>query len=136
MPLLRRGHDSRLRPAGGPVRQAVIFVSVLGPSSYTYAEATWSQELENWEVDGTEPRSENLGKSRTEGDPFTGRLWQEIDRAEAPPPRWWSSLLGPAPSRRSDRNFLARYRPSVSGRGFCCVHGCLLKKETIPLLTW
>jgi len=35
-------------PQGGPLRQAAIFVSVLGASSYTYAEATWSQELENW----------------------------------------------------------------------------------------
>ena len=32
----------------GEVRQASIFVAVLGVSSYTYAEATWSQELDNW----------------------------------------------------------------------------------------
>ena len=30
------------------VRQASIFVAVLGCSSYTYAEATWSEELNNW----------------------------------------------------------------------------------------
>src|SRR5947207_1764051 len=35
-------------PQGGPVRQASIFVAVLGASNYTYAEATESQELENW----------------------------------------------------------------------------------------
>ncbi len=35
-------------PLGGPVRAAAIFVAVLGASSYTFAEATWSQELENW----------------------------------------------------------------------------------------
>src|SRR5712692_11424734 len=35
-------------PQGGAVRQAAIFVAVLGASSYTYAEATRSQELENW----------------------------------------------------------------------------------------
>jgi len=35
-------------PQGGPVRQASIFVAVLGASNYTYAEATASQELENW----------------------------------------------------------------------------------------
>jgi len=35
-------------PQGGPVRHAVIFVAVLGASNYTYAEATESQELENW----------------------------------------------------------------------------------------
>jgi transposase len=34
-------------PQGGPVRQASIFVAVLGASNYTYAEATASQELEN-----------------------------------------------------------------------------------------
>ncbi len=35
-------------PRGGPTRPAVIFVAVLGASNYTYAEATASQELENW----------------------------------------------------------------------------------------
>jgi transposase len=34
-------------PNGEP-RQASIFVAVLGASSYTYAEATWSQGLEDW----------------------------------------------------------------------------------------
>lgn len=32
----------------GEVRQARIFVAVLGASSYTYAEATWSQGLPDW----------------------------------------------------------------------------------------
>ena len=35
-------------PQGGPVRQASIFVAVLGASNYTYVEATESQELEHW----------------------------------------------------------------------------------------
>ena len=35
-------------PKGGPPRQASIFVAVLGASNYTYAEATWSQGLEDW----------------------------------------------------------------------------------------
>lgn len=32
----------------GEVRQAYIFVAVLGASSYAYVEATFSQDLENW----------------------------------------------------------------------------------------
>ena len=32
----------------GEVRQAQIFVAVLGASNYTYAEATWSQQLPDW----------------------------------------------------------------------------------------
>ena len=32
----------------GEVRQAQIFVAVLGASNYTYAEATWSQNLPDW----------------------------------------------------------------------------------------
>ena len=32
----------------GEVRQAQIFVAVLGASNYTYAEATWSQSLPDW----------------------------------------------------------------------------------------
>ena len=32
----------------GEVRPAQIFVAVMGASNYTYAEATWSQRLEDW----------------------------------------------------------------------------------------
>lgn len=32
----------------GAVKQAQIYVSVLGASSYTYSEATWSQKLPDW----------------------------------------------------------------------------------------
>lgn len=32
----------------GEVREAQVFVAVLGASSYTYAEATWSQKLPDW----------------------------------------------------------------------------------------
>jgi transposase len=32
----------------GEIRQAQIFVAVLGASNYTYAEATWTQGLEDW----------------------------------------------------------------------------------------
>jgi len=35
-------------PKGGPDRPASVFVAVLGASNYTYAEATWSQGLEDW----------------------------------------------------------------------------------------
>jgi transposase len=34
--------------ATGEVREAQIFVSVLGASNFTYAEATWSQDLSDW----------------------------------------------------------------------------------------
>ena len=35
-------------PTAGEVRQAQVFVAVLGASSYTFAEATWSQSLPDW----------------------------------------------------------------------------------------
>ena len=35
-------------PKTGEVRQAEIFVGTLGASSYTYAEATWTQSLPDW----------------------------------------------------------------------------------------
>jgi len=35
-------------PQTGEVRQAQIFVAVLGASSYSYAEASWSQQLPDW----------------------------------------------------------------------------------------
>jgi len=34
--------------ATGEIKQAQIFVAVLGASNYTYVEATWTQELPNW----------------------------------------------------------------------------------------
>jgi transposase len=34
--------------ATGEVREAQIFVAVMGASSYTYAEATWTQSLPDW----------------------------------------------------------------------------------------
>ncbi|SCC69917.1 hypothetical protein GA0061070_11024 [Kosakonia oryziphila] len=35
-------------PDTGEIRTAQIIVAVLGASSYTWAEATWSQQLEDW----------------------------------------------------------------------------------------
>ncbi len=35
-------------PSSGEVHEAQIFVATLGASSYTYAEATWTQALPNW----------------------------------------------------------------------------------------
>lgn len=35
-------------PKTGEIRPASIFVAVLGASNYTFAEATWTQELGNW----------------------------------------------------------------------------------------
>lgn len=35
-------------PATGEIRPAQVFVAVLGASSYTYAEATWTQSLPDW----------------------------------------------------------------------------------------
>jgi transposase len=37
-----------INPNTGELRQAQVFVSVLGAGSYTYAEATWSQRLPDW----------------------------------------------------------------------------------------
>jgi transposase len=34
--------------ATGEIRQAQIFVAVLGASNYTYAEASWTQTLADW----------------------------------------------------------------------------------------
>ena len=35
-------------PTTGEVRQAQVFVAVLGASNYTFAEATWSRSLPDW----------------------------------------------------------------------------------------
>ena len=35
-------------PTTGEIREAEIFVGVLGASNLTYAEATWTQQLPDW----------------------------------------------------------------------------------------
>jgi len=35
-------------PSTGVIRQAQLFVAVLGASNYTFAEATWTQKLPDW----------------------------------------------------------------------------------------
>jgi transposase len=35
-------------PDTGEIRKALIFVGILGASNYTYAEATWTQQLPDW----------------------------------------------------------------------------------------
>jgi transposase len=37
-----------VHPATGEIREAEIFVAVLGASNLTYAEATWTQQLPDW----------------------------------------------------------------------------------------
>ena len=39
---------SVVNPDTGECRTAQVFVAVMGCSNYTYAEATWSQQLEDW----------------------------------------------------------------------------------------
>ena len=34
--------------ATSEIRAAQIFIAVLGASNYTYAEASWTQQLEDW----------------------------------------------------------------------------------------
>lgn len=37
-----------VNPRTGEIRESQIFLSVLGASSYTFAEATWNQDLSDW----------------------------------------------------------------------------------------
>ncbi len=35
-------------PSSGEIREAQLFVAVLGASNYIFAEATWTQGLSDW----------------------------------------------------------------------------------------
>jgi transposase len=62
-PVMRQRHPARERlfvdyaghtievidPKTGEVRTAQLFVATLGASNYTYAEATWTQSLPDWQ---------------------------------------------------------------------------------------
>ena len=45
---LQRRHVPIIDAATGEIRSAEMFVAVLGASNYTYAEATWTQQLPDW----------------------------------------------------------------------------------------
>lgn len=43
------GHTMPItHPGTGEIKEAQIFIAVLGASNYTYAEATWTQSLQDW----------------------------------------------------------------------------------------
>jgi transposase len=43
------GHTMSItHPGTGEIKEAQIFIAVLGASNYTYAEATWTQSLQDW----------------------------------------------------------------------------------------
>src|SRR6266436_4043530 len=46
------GRAPIIDPMTGEVHEAHLFVAVLGASSYTYAEARWSETLPDWCVQG------------------------------------------------------------------------------------
>ena len=78
----------------GEVRAAQIFVATLGASSYTYAEATWTQALPNWI--GSHSRafayfggvSTRRKSCRTISSPASSRPVCTIPRSTAPMPAW------------------------------------------------
>jgi transposase len=86
-----------IEPSTGQVMTAQLFVSVLGASNYTYAEATWTQGLSDW-----------IG-SHTRGFAFMGRRWwcpticaraspkpaSTSRRSTAPMPRWRPTTTPP-----------------------------------------
>ena len=53
----------------GEVREAEIFVAVLGASNYTYAEATWTQRLPEWIASHVRAQSFFRGSPATLYDP-------------------------------------------------------------------
>ena len=87
----------------GKIRQAQIFVGVLGASNYIYLEATWSQKLENWI--GSHVRMfnhfggvtslivpDNLRSTVTKSDPYE----PELNRVYAEFARHYAMALAPA----------------------------------------
>jgi hypothetical protein len=76
--------------ATGVVRDAEIFVAVLGASNYTYAEATWTQKLADWieahvaqgTRRGTPPKKRNMGAAGSGASmiPIVERTHLDCDR--------------------------------------------------------
>ncbi len=78
----------------------MIFVSVLGPSSYTYAEATWSQELENWEGEALKIMEDEVNMGWWDAQLFD-EFRQMLKQSSREKRRFWKELLWFAPSESS-----------------------------------
>lgn len=94
-------------PKTGEVREAEVFVGVLGASSYTYAEATWTQTLPDWigahvrmfDVFGGAPGllvSDNLKSGVTKAD----RYEPTLNRTYADLAAHYDTAVMPARSRK------------------------------------
>src|SRR3954467_4377965 len=71
-------------PASGAVRPAEIFVGVLGASSYTYAEAVWTQTLPDW----IGAHVQFFRRGAAAGNPGQSEVWRaagELLRSRAEP---------------------------------------------------
>ena len=91
---------SVVNPYTGEIRTAQVFVAVLGASSYTYAEATWSQSLPDW-----------IG-SHVRAFEFYGGVPQLVVRTTPAHPEQWN----PAPTR-ADRPPQHAHRPQRTSAG-------------------
>ena len=85
--------DRDHRSVTGEIREAEIFVGVLGASNFTFAKATWTQALPDWigahvrvfEAIGGVAEAAGAGQSEDRG--HQG-LASTIPRSIAPTPRW------------------------------------------------
>src|SRR3954468_5380690 len=71
-------------PASGAVRPAEVFVGVLGASSYTYAEAVWTQTLPDW----IGAHVQFFRRGAAAGNPGQSEVWRaagELLRSRAEP---------------------------------------------------
>ncbi len=95
----------------GEVKEAQIFVAVLGASNYTYVEATWTQELPNWiashvrafEFFGGVPEilvPDNLKSGVAKShlyEPYLNRTYQEMAR------HYQAAILPARPAKPRDK---------------------------------
>src|SRR5213083_1803906 len=83
----------------GEVRQAQIFVAVMGASSFTYVEATWTQTLGDW-IGATRAPLQPSAESRVSSFPTTPRSPSSRPactnrRSTEPMPRWQRTTAPP-----------------------------------------
>jgi transposase len=98
-------------PTTGEIREAEIFVAVLGASNLTYAEATWTQQLPDWT--GAHLRMFRFGSRQSEEWGQQGLLLRPRDQPNL---------------RRHGGALLGQHPPGATGKAYGSVKSILDNK--------
>jgi transposase len=90
-------------PSTAEIREAEIFVGVLGASNLTYAEATWTQQLADWRFSIAASASGSISAATWAASTARTSTICPVPTGVMPSGRQIGSAVGPARSRRTPK---------------------------------